>query len=108
MNLLNRFFIALTVAGLATVLVPVSAHASNMTFDGKGNLFVAEPQQHSIFKFTPDGTKSTFATEIENPHELICDDRDNLFVSEIAASRSSNSRPRECRARSPLASELSA
>lgn len=32
-----------------------------MAFDGEGNLFVAEQDSHSILKFSPDGTKSTFA-----------------------------------------------
>src|ERR1700736_859872 len=78
MKLLNRLFIALTVAGLATMLVPVSAQADGMTFDDKGNLFVADDHSHSIFKFTPDGKKSTFASGLSG---LAFDHSGNLFVS---------------------------
>ena len=56
---MKRLFIGLTAAGLATILVPVSIHASALAFDAAGNLFVADG--HSVFKYTPDGTKSSFA-----------------------------------------------
>jgi hypothetical protein len=56
---MKRVFICLTVASLATILVPVSAHASNLAFDAAGNLFWADGP--SVFKYTPDGAKSSFA-----------------------------------------------
>jgi hypothetical protein len=56
---MKRVFICLTVTSLATILVPVSAHASNLAFDAAGNLFWADGP--SVFKYTPDGAKSSFA-----------------------------------------------
>src|SRR5438876_6800818 len=63
-----RFLIVLTVVCLAAIAVPFSAADSAATapkglaFDDKGNLFVSERGGDSIFKFTPEGTRSTFAT----------------------------------------------
>ena len=80
---LDKLFIALTVAGLATTLAPVSAHAArNLAFDDKGNLFVADSE--SIFKFTPDGTKRTFASELAT-EDLALDRSGNLFVTDHAS-----------------------
>jgi hypothetical protein len=41
---MKRIFIGLTVSGLATMLVSVSAQGGSMAFDGKGNLFEASGQ----------------------------------------------------------------
>lgn len=75
---MKRLFIGLTATGLATILVPVSVHASALAFDTAGNLFV--PDGHSISKYAPDGTKSTFATGAY-PLGLCFDREGNLFVS---------------------------
>src|SRR5262249_3850132 len=53
-----------------------------MAFDKAGNLFVASP--HSILKFAPDGTKTTFAAEIPRFAALAFDKSDNLFVADSA------------------------
>jgi hypothetical protein len=83
MKLLSRLFIALTVAGPATMLVSVSAHAGGLTVDTAGNLFVADG--HSVSKFTVDGTKSTFASGFEEPLGLSFDGKGNLFVSDVGS-----------------------
>src|SRR6266700_2339625 len=92
MKVLNRLFMALTAIGLATMLVPLSAHdAHNLAFDDKGNLFVRDG--NTIFKFTPEGVKSTFASgivpETYDPYHvaevftgLALDRSGNLFVAE--------------------------
>ena len=77
---MKRLFIAATVASLATMLVSASAHASELAFDAAGNLFWADGP--SIFKFTPDGTKSTFATGLKNARNLIFDSKGDLFASD--------------------------
>jgi len=51
-----------------------------MTFDGKGNLFVARPDSASILKFTSDGKRSTFASGLNDSNDMAFDDKDNLFV----------------------------
>ena len=80
MKLLNRLFIALKVAGLATMLVSVSAHAGGLSFDSKGNLFVSDVGSNSIYKLTPEGKKSTFASGISSVG-MAFDRSGNLFVS---------------------------
>src|SRR5438094_8539186 len=92
MKVLNRLSIALTVTGLATMLAAVSGHAArNLAFDDKGNLFVRDG--NTIFKFTPEGVKSTFASgivpETYDPYHvagvltgLPSDRSGNLFVAE--------------------------
>src|SRR5207248_3592493 len=81
MKVLNRLSIALTVAGLATTLVPLSAHAArNLAVDDKGNLFVADTDSASILKFTSDGKRSTFASGLNDASDMAFDDKGNLFV----------------------------
>jgi sugar lactone lactonase YvrE len=80
---MKRIFIGLTVTGLATILVPVSAQAGGLAFDASGNLFEASVSE--IFKFTPDGTKSTFATGLKEPLGLTFDTKENLFVSDVSS-----------------------
>jgi hypothetical protein len=65
---------------LGTILISVSAQGGSMTFDGKGNLFVARPDSASILKFTSDGKRSTFASGLNDSNDMAFDDKDNLFV----------------------------
>src|SRR5207248_1095944 len=76
---MKELFVAVTVASLATMLLSASAHAGGLAFDAAGNLF--ERGKDSIFKFTPDGKKSTFATGF-NPSGMAFDDKGNLFVAD--------------------------
>ena len=61
----------------------VSSRAGGLAFDAAGNLFASE--EHSISKFTPDGTKSTFATGLNYALGLCFDGSGNLFVSDGGA-----------------------
>jgi hypothetical protein len=54
--------------------------------DRAGNLFVStevNPGSDTIFKFTPDGTQSTFATGLNSPRGLAFNRGGILFVAEI-------------------------
>ena len=82
---MKRLFMAVTASGLAIILVSVSARGGSMAFDGKGNLFVAGPQEHSIFKYTPDATRSTFASGLRTPVCLTFDGGGNLFVGDTGS-----------------------
>jgi sugar lactone lactonase YvrE len=83
MKFMDKASITLIVAGLGTVLVFISARADGLTFDAAGNLF--ESHGHAIFKFTPEGTKSTFATGLKNSSSLVFDTKGNLFVSDTGS-----------------------
>jgi len=75
---MKKLFLAVTVACLGTILFSVSAHADvELAFDGAGNLF--EKGSDSIFKFTPDGKKSTFATG-EKFSSMAFDRAGNVFA----------------------------
>src|SRR5207302_1960586 len=65
-----------TVAGLAAGLVPISAGAA------PGDLYEADGS-NTIFKFAPDGTKSTFASGLNGSVGLAFDGSGNLFVSDF-------------------------
>src|SRR5438034_1133112 len=78
---MNKLFVALAVAGLATILVFINAYARNDAFDSKGNLFVGDAYSGTIFKYTPDGKKSTFASGVM-PLELAFDRSGNLFAAD--------------------------
>src|SRR5207247_9398633 len=58
-----------------------SQHA--VYLDGRSNLLVSDGRSKSILKFTPDGTKSTFAPGV-TPIELVFDHSGNLFVADDA------------------------
>lgn len=79
---MNRLLVALIVAGLTTTPACISVHAAgDLAIDATGNLFAASSSSHSIFKFTPDGKKSTFASGIR-PDKMVLDGAGNLFVAE--------------------------
>jgi sugar lactone lactonase YvrE len=82
MAFMNRGFINLIIGGLA-MLVSISGYAGALAFDAAGNLF--ESHGHAIFKFTPEGTKSTFATGLKNSSSLAFDTKGNLFVSDTGS-----------------------
>src|SRR5437899_2974680 len=79
---MKKLFVAVTIASLGTILVSVSAHAGGLAFDAAGNLF--ERGKDSIFKFTPDGKKSTFASGLSTygVYNLAFDAAGDLFVSD--------------------------
>src|SRR5438094_7967964 len=80
MKVLNRLFIALTVAGLATMLAAVSAHAArNLAVDDKGNLFVADTDSASILKFTSDGQRSPVASGLNAANDMAFADKGHPF-----------------------------
>jgi sugar lactone lactonase YvrE len=81
---MRKLFVAVTIAVLGTILVSVSAHARGLAFDRAGNLFMADPDSHSIFKFTPAGNKSTFASGLstDGVYDLAFDAAGNLFGSD--------------------------
>jgi len=84
-----RVRIVLRVVCLATLLASSYGAAgvdlnnpTALVFDHSGNLFVADHAAQTIFKFTPDGTKSVFVTgvRLSDGNGLAFDEADNLFV----------------------------
>jgi sugar lactone lactonase YvrE len=84
-----RIRIVLKVVCLAAILVPIFTAAgvdltnpTALAFDHSGNLFVADHAAETIFKFTPDGTRSIFVTgvRLSDGNGLAVDAADNLFV----------------------------
>ena len=65
-----------TVAGLAAALLPISVLAA------PGDLYEADFFSHTIFKFSPAGTKSAFASGLSLPEDLAFDSSGNLFEAD--------------------------
>ncbi len=66
------------IAGLAISAIGFSnvpAKALNHT----GNLFVSDASFRSIYEYTPNGTKSTFASGLSDTRGLAFDSSGNLF-----------------------------
>jgi sugar lactone lactonase YvrE len=80
---MKKLFVAVTVACLGLILASITARAGGLAFDASGNLFAVDGSQHSIFKFTPDGTRSTFATGFKNADNLSFDSKGDLFASDF-------------------------
>src|SRR5437773_2347324 len=68
-----------TVAGLATALLPFSVLAA------PGDLYEADNSSNTIFKFTPDGTKSTFASGLNRSFGLAFDGSSKLFEADYSS-----------------------
>jgi sugar lactone lactonase YvrE len=68
----------------------VPGHGLGLAFDSSGNLFAADATGQTIYKFTPDGTRSVFVgpEAFTNPETapigLAFDRFGNLFVSTVA------------------------
>src|SRR5215467_3913390 len=89
---MKRAVIGLTTIGLAIMLMPSRAHCGGLAFDATGNLYAVDPPRHSVFKYMPDGTKSSFATKLTYPLGLCFDHERNLLVSDGAATEEKNRR----------------
>ena len=79
-------------AGVRSVFVGPAAFSgpnqgpSGLAFDNAGNLYVTTEGNlgnDMILRFAPDGTKTTFATGLNNPRGIAFDYAGNLFVAEI-------------------------
>ena len=57
---------------------------ANLAFDSMGRLFATDFQSGNIFRFTPDGMRTTFASGVGNPHGLAFDANGDLFVADFA------------------------
>src|SRR5207237_267026 len=66
-----------TIASVATVLLPMCAFAAPQI------LFESDFQSGTIFKFTPDGTRITFASGLSGPVGLALDVLGNLFQANV-------------------------
>ena len=53
-----------------------------LAFDSAGNLFEADVNSGNIYEFTPDGTRSTFASGLNGPFGLAFDSAGNLFEAD--------------------------
>jgi len=63
---------------LAFLLVALAIGAST-AIGAPGDLFVSETNSNTIYKFAPDGTRSTFGTELNWPNGLAFDSAGNLY-----------------------------
>src|SRR5438067_10748169 len=69
-------YLLATIASVATVLLPICA------FGVPQILFESDFQSGTIFKFTADGTKTTFASGLSGPGGLALDASGNLFEAD--------------------------
>ena len=67
------YYLFVTIAGLTAGLLPINIFAA------PGDLFESDQGSNTIFKFTPVGAKSTFATGLGGPFGLAVDGFGNVF-----------------------------
>ena len=58
-----------------------------VAFDANGNLYEADEGSGSVFRFTPAGAKTTFASGFSTPADLAFDSSGNLFISNFTGGR---------------------
>ena len=101
----------------STFVISKAANFIDLAFDEAGNLFVVDQTVTvpglgcSIFEITPDGTKSAFATGLEDPSSVAVDAAGNVYVAVVTAADASSHAilrllPRERTARLLLSSAL--
>lgn len=66
---------------------PSTRFRDDLIFDQAGNLYCADYPGNSVYKRTPDGTVTTFATGFNTPNGLAFDSQDNLFVADNVGNR---------------------
>ena len=72
-----------TPAGAMSTFIPSGLFLpKGLAFDGFGNLYEADSGTGSVFKFAPNGTKTTFKAGLNAPQSLVFDRDGNLFVGE--------------------------
>src|SRR6266550_1921243 len=67
------YYLLATVAGLTAALLPINSLAA------PGDLFETDQGSNTIFRFTPVGAKTTFATGLGGPFGLAIDGFGNVF-----------------------------
>src|SRR5436190_14747917 len=72
-------YLFVIVAAIAAAILPINILAA------PGDLFVSDPYAGTISKFTPDGTKTTFASGLPYATGLAFDASGNLFVTEYGS-----------------------
>ena len=73
-----RLHLLVTVAALGA-FIPAS------TFVAGANLYEADFSSNAILRFTPDGTKSIFASGLNGPYSLAFDSSGNLFEADYSS-----------------------
>jgi len=56
--------------------------SGDLAFDTSGNLFEGDSLSGHIYKFTPGGSRSTFASGLSTPKGLAFDKSGNLFEAD--------------------------
>jgi DNA-binding beta-propeller fold protein YncE len=69
------------VATFAVAPPPSPHYLEGLAVDHSGTLFVSDWGNNSIFKVAADGTATTFATGVFNPHDMAFDSFGNLYVA---------------------------
>jgi sugar lactone lactonase YvrE len=81
----SHSILKVTPAGTKSAFAP-GIDVLELVFDHAGNLYAADfgggvDGQGKIYKFTADGTKTTFASTLKGPNRLAFDPEENLFVA---------------------------
>jgi len=56
-----------------------------LAFSSAGDLFVGDAGSGNIYKFTPDGVKSIFASGLNDPFALAFDSAGNLYEADYGS-----------------------
>src|ERR1700739_1298713 len=80
-NVSPRFSLRLA-PPLFVAAVFILSVAAERTYAAPGDLYVSDLSSGNIYKFTPGGTQSTFASGLDQPDGVAFDSAGNLFVAD--------------------------
>jgi sugar lactone lactonase YvrE len=70
-----------TTDAVATFVSGLAGGAGGLAFDNAGDLYVTDYGDNSIVRFAPNGTRTVFASGLNNPAGLAVDAAGNLYVA---------------------------
>ena len=89
----GRTILKITPDTLTSVVDSTSDAPDGLAFDASGNLYISNYNSGRIYRMSPSGVKTQFASGLIKPSALVFDDAGNLYVSNFGSTTVSKITP---------------